>query len=644
MNSYFKNKNVVITGASKGIGFELVNTLLKKGANVVGIARTKSLLDDIEKISEEFPGNFRGVEGDMADRDFVFQAMEDILEDFGTIDVLINNVGGSLVGPLLDAKKEEIEKCFDLNFFSAVHCIEKIAPSMIEKKRGVIVNVASVVAKYGLPTCGYYSAAKAALANYTQALSTEMAPAGVKVIVIYPGNTDTEFHKTMAKTEGFVPSYKNKGQMSPGFVAEGILKTIVDGKLEVTFGLAGKIMLLMKTLFPSLLQNLLVKEFNLSDWYGPKQAIAYDNKNFVDDNISADSNLLALDKPCNYHKESKELEAGLLPKGLSPSLAYYMYPYLLSTAYGGDICSDQGFKNPLTDTSSGGGKVFIKKSSPPIIEQGKNVIKDILSPLRKYGKILNCPKIETEKGTFPFDLGYDRTSCPAAFRSQFPTMVRHTLFDKQNGKETPWKAGCPDHIKNLVFGDDLGEENKQLDDSFFDSICYWGEDAQIETVSGCFKEARRHEAPGTLDDIMKKLNFPCPMLLNTMYGYYVTLVNGGKMAFFSKRLEAVVAQCPSTKSRVTVEISLNDDRIDFDTIEVNGSECPRGIKVGDNFSLPSNPEKNAVCLDAFNSIFLACGVAEYSEKPLNVSCVLANCSAAWKVTAPSKISATKSPV
>ena len=643
MVSYFKGKKVIVTGASKGIGLELVNALLGKGASVVGIARTESILEEMEKKSVGFSGVFRGVKCDVTNRGSVYQAMEVALNELGTIDVLINNAGGALVGPLLDTQKEEIEKCFDLNFYSAVYCTEKIAPAMIEQKSGTIINVASVVAQYGLPTCGYYGAAKAALANYTQALSTELAPAGIKVIIAYPGNTDTEFHKTMVKTEGYTPDYKNKGQMSPKFVADGILKTIERGKLEVVLGLSGKIMILMKTLAPVFLQNLLVKEFSLADWYGPKSTTSGNKNNFVDDNIKASSNLLALDKPCHYHSESKELGAGLLPKGLSPSLYYYMYPYLLSTAYGGKIRSDQGFKNPLNDSSGGREKALIRKSRPPIIEQGKNIIKDILSPLRKYGKILNCPKIETEDGIFPFDLGYDKTSCPAAFRSQFPTLVQHTLSDKRNGKETPWEAGCPDHIKNLVFGDKLSDGKQSINDSFFDAICYWGEDAKIEPVSGCFKEAH-DEAPRTLDEIMKKLNFPCPMLLNTMYGYYVTLTNGGKMAFYSKRLEAVVAQCPSTKSRVAVEISLNDDRIDFNAIEVNGSECPRGIKVGDCFSLPANPEKNEVCLDAFNSIFLACGVAEYSEKPLNVGCVLENCSASWRVTAPSKVPEVESAV
>jgi uncharacterized protein len=635
MSAYFQNKNIVITGASKGIGFELVNSLLKKGANVAGIARTKNLLDEIEKKAEELPGSFHGLECDVTDYGSVSRTMESVLKKFGTIDILINNAGGALVGPLLDTKKEEMEKCFNLNFFSAVYCTEKIAPAMIEKKTGIIINVASVVARYGLPTCGYYSAAKAAMANYTQALSTELAPAGVKVIVVYPGNTDTGFHKTMAKTEGFNPSYKKKGQMSPKHVADKILNAAQNKKLEVTLGFAGKIMLLMKNLVPSFLQNILVKEFNISDWYTQKSSASLKKNNFIDDSVNANSNLLALDKPCHYHTKSEELGNGLLPKGLSPSLYYYMYPYLLSTAYGGKIASEQGFKNPLNDTSIvAKEKAFIIKNPPPIIEQGKNVIKDILSPFRKYGKILNGPKIVTEEGTFPFDLGYDRTSCPAAFRSQFPTLARHAIADKQNNTKTPWKAGCPDHIKNLVFGDTQGDENLQLDDS--DAICYWGEDAKIESVSGCFKGSQ-HEVPITLDEIMKKLDFPCPMFLNTLYGYYVTLVKGGKMAFYSKRLEAVVAQCPSTKSRVAMEVSLNGDQVDFDTIEVNGSECPRGIKVGDRFSLPADPEKNAICLEAFNSIFLACGVAEFSEKPLNVGCVLENCNACWQVSAPSKV-------
>ena len=122
------------------------------------------------------------------------------------------------------------------------------------------------------------------------------------------------------------------------------------------------------------------------------------------------------------------------------------------------------------------------------------------------------------------------------------------------------------------------------------------------------------------------------MLLNTLYGYYVTLTNGGGLAFYTKKLEAAVAQCPSSRSRVAVEITKNGDHVDFEAIEINGVECPRGIKKGDKFSLPLDPKENSVCLDAFNSFFLACGVAKYFEEPLSVKCVKGDCSTSWEVS------------
>lgn len=631
MQSYFKNKNIIITGASKGIGLKLVYSFLTLGANVAGIARTKKLLDEILENARNLPGKFIGVECDLTCRDSVYSALTLLVERIGIVDILINNAGAALVGPLLDTKKEELEKVFALNFFSAVFCIDFIAPKMIAHKGGIIVNVSSIAAKYGLPTCGFYSAAKAALSCYAQALRTELAPAGIHVLTVYPGNTETEFHGSVLKTEGYTPHVSRQKKMSPDFVADEILKAIMKRKTEVIVGLSAKILYLFKSIAPSFLERLLVKEFNITQWYGPKPTSLGKNQNFVDENIQTQSHLLGMEKPCHYHRKTGSLDGSLLPNGLSPSLYYYLYPYLLSITYGGDIPPNQGFKNPLDDKKNGKNTVYIRKSPPPLSECGKNMIKALLSPLKKYARLVTSPQIETKEGTFPFDLGYDRTSCPAALRSQFPSLVRQSLRNKKHGQQTAWQVSCPDHIKNLVFGGQ-SEKEQEHDDSFHDSICHWGADAEIESVCSVNGPCSALGNSKTLDEIAQKLNFPCPMLLNTLYGYYVTLVNGGGMAFYTETLESAIAQCPSTKSRVAVEISRDGEMVNFKAIEVNGQECPRGIVKGDRFSLPSNPKKNTVCLEAVNSIFLACGLAEYSENPLKVSCVLDKCNASWRVT------------
>jgi uncharacterized repeat protein (TIGR04076 family) len=637
MESYFKGKNIIVTGASKGIGLELSLALLRCGANVAGIARTKSRLDKIQDTAKGLPGLFLGVECDLTHRESAHSALASIIERFQSVDALINNAGIGLVGPILKTKPEEIARVMGVNFYTSVYCTEFVVPMMVENKKGMIVNVASIVAKYGLPTCGYYAAAKAALATYSQSLRTELAPVGINVLTVYPGGTDSEFQSSLMKTEGYYHRASDQKAMSSEYVAKEIMKAMVKGKTEVILGASAKILFLLKTVFPFLLQSLLVKQFNLFKWYEPKIKTTHSQKNIIDNNIQIESDLINMKQPCHYHRDKESLDqSSMLPVGMSPSLYYYLYPYLLSVTYGGDIQKNQTFKNPLDDSSAEVDQVRIKKSTPPISERGKNIVIDLLSPLKKYGKILTSPKIETKDGSFPFDLGHDRTSCPAAFRSQFPSLARHKLLEEKGVIQSAWQTSCPDHLRNLVFGKQSEAGDGAPDDSFYDSICYWGNDAKIESVIPCSKDVNSSALDGSppiaLNDVMEKLNFPCPMLLNAMYGYYVTLVNGGGLAFYTKKLDAAIAQCPSSKSRVAVEISRNDDQIDFEAIEINGSECPRGIKKGDRFSLPIDPQKNAVCLEAFNSFFLACGVAEFSKENLNVNCVMGDCNASWKIT------------
>lgn len=625
MSNYFNNKVVIVTGASRGIGRCIVYKLLSFGSKVAGVARSKKLLDEI-CLDNNLNGEFMAVTCDVEDRKAVVSAVALIKEKFGTPDILINNSGVGLSGPAMQTHKEHIIKCFNVNFYGAVNFIDCIVPEMIKGGSGTIVNVTSIVAKYGLPSVSFYSASKAALSAYSQAIRTELAPVGINVITVYPGNTQTDFQASQFNSENYVPRKSFRKQLNPEYVAEKILQSIIKKKAEIVIGRPARMLMLMKSLSLSFTEKMLCKELGIAKWYRSKPQNNTTSFINIDECIKTGMSLYEMDKPCHYHSSTEFINWwNMLPEGLSPSLYYFLYPYLLTIAYGGKIPLEQTFKNPVLKNSK---PVYLNRELPHIIERAKNIAKTMLSPIKPMGRAKTLPVIVTVDGQYPFDLGYEGTMCPAAFRSVFPYLVYNHLKRKKDAKDSSWMICCPDHIKNLNYG------KGDTDNVFFESICYWGSKARIENKSTC--NMNKEASLSTLDEIMKALAFPCSALLNVMYGYYLTLAKGGELAFYSKSFDAAVAQCPNPNSRVVIKIHRRKDTIDFNVIDVLGYACPRGIEKGNKFSLAREIEKNKFCLDAFNSLFLSCGLAEFSEEPLNVNCVLHNCTASWQVEAINK--------
>ena len=334
--------------------------------------------------------------------------------------------------------------------------------------------------------------------------------------------------------------------------------------------------------------------------------------------------LVERDKPCHYHKNPEFVSCQrMLPEGLQPSLYYVLYPYLFAIAYGGDAI-DQEFRIPSSQGQDSSRPIFIRRAAPPRRERIKNFVKTLLSPVLVVTRIKTQPYIEIDNKVYLFDLGTEGTLCPAAFRSLFPSLAYNHLKNKINASKSSWKICCPDHIKNLIFG------SGEPDDTFFESICYWGKTARIEAKSPC--RLHINSSSNSLEDITRALHFPCPALLNVLYGYYLTLVKGGELGFYVNSFDGALVQCPNPRSRVVVKIYRRQETIDFEILDIVGQACPRGILKGNKFSLPRDIAKNSFCLDAFNSLFLYCGLSEYSKESIPVRCVMKDCNASWRVS------------
>jgi NAD(P)-dependent dehydrogenase (short-subunit alcohol dehydrogenase family) len=187
-----------ITGASKGMGLETVNAVLKNGGKVAATSRNlKELIDKIGNQNE----NFLPLEIDITSDEQVKKAIETTIDTFGKIDVVVNNAGYYLVGSVEEISNEEFRKTIDVNLFGTVNVIRNAMPFLRQQKKGHILNIASNMGYIGYANTGSYNAAKFAVIGLSEALAQEAKPFNIKVTAIAPGMFRTRFMSDSTLTE-----------------------------------------------------------------------------------------------------------------------------------------------------------------------------------------------------------------------------------------------------------------------------------------------------------------------------------------------------------------------------------------------------------------------------------------------------------
>jgi short-subunit dehydrogenase len=179
----------LITGASAGLGVEFARQLSKRGHALVVAARRKERL---EELAAEL-GNARTVAIDLSEADAAAKLMRDIEATGEQVDLLVNNAGFGLIGRFAEADGKRLRQMIDLNVGTLTDLCRAVAPGMIERKSGAILNVASTAAFQPGPKMAVYFATKAFVLSLTEALHEELKPHRVKVSCLCPGPTRTEF-------------------------------------------------------------------------------------------------------------------------------------------------------------------------------------------------------------------------------------------------------------------------------------------------------------------------------------------------------------------------------------------------------------------------------------------------------------------
>lgn len=248
----------LVTGGSSGIGKSTAELLRKNGYTVYTLSRHST-------------GEERHLCADVTDPAQIQSAIGTLVAHEGRLDLLVNDAGMGISGPVELSPLEDVHAIFDVNFFGALHCIQSALPYLRKSPDGRIINLSSVAAPLAIPYQAFYSATKAAISSMTKALSNELAHFGIRVSAVLPGDVHTGFTGARRKTPGgelypaadhavTVMEHDELGGMTPELVAKVILKAATTRHPKVQYVAGGKYKLfcLIEKLLPVNLCNKLV--------------------------------------------------------------------------------------------------------------------------------------------------------------------------------------------------------------------------------------------------------------------------------------------------------------------------------------------------------------------------------------------------
>ncbi|MGA0895921.1 MAG: SDR family NAD(P)-dependent oxidoreductase [Flavobacteriaceae bacterium] len=192
-----KNKIVLITGATSGIGWATAQTFAKAGARLILCGRRT---EKLEALAKDVDTNTQLLAFDVRDKVAVFEAIESLPPDWKKIDVLINNAGNAHgLDPVQTASLEDWEAMIDGNVKGLMYVTKAVLPQMIAAKKGQIINLGSIAGKEVYPNGSVYCSSKAAVDFFTRGLRIDLNPLGIRVGAIHPGLVETEFSEVRFK-------------------------------------------------------------------------------------------------------------------------------------------------------------------------------------------------------------------------------------------------------------------------------------------------------------------------------------------------------------------------------------------------------------------------------------------------------------
>ena len=253
---YWRNKIVLVTGGSSGLGRIIAETFYRAGAKLALVALEQP---DVEKAATEIGGDTLPIHADITRQEDVDRIFEMVKKHFGQLDVLVNNAGRTSRGKVLGTTPEQFQTLFDLNVLGTIRCTHAAVPMLLERK-GHIVNIGSLAAKSAAKYVGAYPVSKFAVAAYSQQLRLELGPDGLHVLLVCPGPIRREDERLypLEGLEDIPESARRPGagvkvkRIDPHYLAQQILTCCEKRKPELVLPGKARILFALSQLFPTL--------------------------------------------------------------------------------------------------------------------------------------------------------------------------------------------------------------------------------------------------------------------------------------------------------------------------------------------------------------------------------------------------------
>jgi short-subunit dehydrogenase len=255
MRELFKDKVVIVTGASSGIGAATAKRFADAGSKVMLAARSETKLSDIINEIKLSGGVADYVVTDVSIESDCANLIKTTVDKFGGIDILVNNAGISMRANFLDVNLDVIRHLMDVNFWGTVYCTKYALPYLLER-RGSLIGVSSVAGFHGLPGRTGYSASKFAIHGFLETIRIENLKKGLHVMIIAPGFTATEIRNHALTADGSEQGESPRDEktlMSPEYVADWILKGIRRKKRNKLLTWDGRLTALFQRILPTLI-------------------------------------------------------------------------------------------------------------------------------------------------------------------------------------------------------------------------------------------------------------------------------------------------------------------------------------------------------------------------------------------------------
>jgi short-subunit dehydrogenase len=256
-----KDKVIIITGATSGIGKACVEVFGEQGAKIVATGRSR---DKLVKLEQHMQGS--GIElytilADAASEEDNEKMVNETIREYGKIDILIANAGISMRALFEDLDLDVFKKVMDVNFYGAVYATKYALPHILKSKGGIIA-VSSINGHRGTPARSAYTASKYAMEGFYEALRTEVMKRGIHVLVVSPGFTGTNIRKQALTADGSVQGESPRPEedlMDPREVAEATLKAFKNKKRDLVLTTQGKLAVVLNKFVPGMMDNIVYK-------------------------------------------------------------------------------------------------------------------------------------------------------------------------------------------------------------------------------------------------------------------------------------------------------------------------------------------------------------------------------------------------